>query len=315
MSAAVSTDPQGKAQATAQVASQRGKRIGFARHLKLYIDAVKPGIVMSNTLVTAAAYTFATRHFDPVVFLALILGTACIIGSACVVNNHFDREIDARMARTAGRGQVTGFISPFAATAYSYVLGIAGVTILGTMTNSLTCVLGVIGWVTYALVYTWSKHHTVHSTLIGTVPGAIPPVAGLTAGGLGLGWEALALFLLLVAWQLVHFFAISIRRRDDYAAAGVPVAAVAYGVTPTKRLILATAILNLAANVLMVFGAHISVWCSAVLLVFAVYWLVVCALGQRAKTDAIAWASRVFKISLLDIMLICAVLVIEPWLR
>jgi protoheme IX farnesyltransferase len=279
----------------------------------LYIDAVKPGIVLSNTIVTAAAYVFAAHPFSWITLLGLVIGTSAIVGSGCVLNNHADRDIDARMERTASRGQVTGAIGPLAAGIYCAILGLGGAALLLATTNVATLLLGAAGWVLYSLVYTPAKHHTVHATLIGTVPGAIPPVAGIAAAG-GDPWVALTLFAMLVAWQLAHFYSISIRRRKDYGNAAVPVPAVAYGVARTIRLVQLGAVLFLASSLALWAVGPLHPVLGLALVAYAVYWLLSASRGVHRYTDVDRWANAMFAHSLLIVMLIPAVLVIGRFL-
>jgi protoheme IX farnesyltransferase len=226
-----------------------------------------------------------------------------------VLNNQADREIDARMERTASRGQVTGAIGPRAAAIYCTVLGLGGAALLLVTTNVATLLLGAAGWVLYSLVYTPAKHHTVHATLIGTVPGAIPPVAGIAAAN-GDPWVALALFGLLVAWQLAHFYSISIRRRREYGNAAVPVPAVAYGVPRTIRLVQWGAVLFLVSSVLLVATGSLHPVLGLLLVAYGVVWLIAAAQGLHRYTDTDRWANAMFVHSLLIILLIPAVLVL-----
>lgn len=287
-------------------ASSSGSRLG------LYIDAIKPGITVSNTATAAAAYVFAAQPFSLPTFLGLLLGTALVIASACVVNNHVDRDIDAKMVRTAHRGQATGQIGATASFVYAAALGVLGLVVLLLLTTPAAAITGVVAWLLYAVVYTLAKHRTPHAALIGNVPGALPPVAGVLAAPTPRPADAIALFALLVAWQVVHFYAISIRRRDDYAAADVPVAALAYGVTHTKRLVLAGAVVFLLAALgLGAFGSAGPV-ATAVLAICALVMLFTAARGQRKDVDATAWASDVFGQTLVVILVLCAVLVLGP---
>jgi len=280
--------------------------------VRLYATAIKPGIVLSNTLVAAGSYVFAASTFSLPAFLGLILGTSCVVASGCVLNNHFDREIDAHMTRTAGRGQATGAMTVRGSMLYCALLGLTGIALLVTLTNLLTALLGLFGWVMYALVYTRAKHRTVHATLIGTVPGALPPVAGIAATGTGRAMDALLLFLLLVAWQVVHFYAISIRRGADYRAATVPVPAIVYGITRTKWLMTLGCVLFLTSVVaLRVFGSA-GVIFTLILGACGIYWLVLAVMGLPKRSGAVLWARRMFAHSLLVITALSAVLFLNP---
>lgn len=282
--------------------------------IRLYTTAIKPGIVVSNTLIAVAAYVFVASRVDIIVFLGLALGTAGIVASGCVLNNHFDRSIDARMQRTAGRGQTTGAMSVRGSLIYCIVLGLTGAAVLWASTNAVTVVVGVLGWVLYSFVYTWAKRHTVHATLIGTVPGALPVVAGVTAAGArpGTTGDAVALFLILVTWQIAHFYAISIRRRTDYAAAGVPAPAVAYGPVLSARIMLVAVIVFFAAVLLLGIIGSASIITTVVLGTAALYWLVIAVRGQQRTVHFGRWATSMFTLSLILISLVCLMLFLDP---
>jgi protoheme IX farnesyltransferase len=207
--------------------------------LQSYITLTKPGIVRGNAMMAAAGYLFAIdHHLDFVTFAAMVIGTSLVIASACVFNNVIDRDIDSLMARTKKRALVTKTVPLAHALIYATVLSIIGFTLLIGLTNWLTAVLGATALVTYVGLYTPLKRMTVHGTLVGSISGAIPPMAGYTAVTGQIDGAAILLGLLLVFWQMAHFFAIAIFRRDDYRAAAIPVLPVYRNVLAAKRQIM-----------------------------------------------------------------------------
>ena len=204
--------------------------------IKTYYLLTKPGIIYGNSINTAGGFLLAAKGvIDPLLFLAALIGTAFVIGSACVFNNYIDREIDEKMARTKKRALVTGDIPVKNALIFGTLLGILGFLILFSYTNLLTGVIGVIGVVMYVVVYGYFKRRTVHGTLIGSISGAIPPVAGYTAVTNLIDTGAILLFLILVFWQMPHFYAIAVYRIEDYKKAGIPVLSVVKGIPTTKK--------------------------------------------------------------------------------
>ncbi len=167
-----------------------------------------------------------------------ILGLGLIIASACVFNNYIDRGIDEKMARTKNRALVVNQISPLSALVFASILGLIGFLTIGIFVNNLVLSLCAIAFVFYVVIYGWAKRNTVHGTLIGSIPGAIPPLVGYCAVTNRLDTSALFLFLILVFWQMPHFYAIAIYRYKDYKAAGLPVLPVSRGMAKTKRQIL-----------------------------------------------------------------------------
>lgn len=285
------------------------------RHTRSYLQLIKPGITLSNTL-TALAGFFLAAAFVPFSFLALVGGvggTAFIIASACVVNNVLDRNIDKRMKRTSKREIAKGTINVPSAIALAVILGLIGFGIILLWTNLLTFVLGVIAFVWYVVIYGIAKRTTSLSTLIGGVPGALPPVAGYTALTGSIDAAAIILFLILFFWQIPHFYAISMFRRDDYAKAGLPVWAVKFGLKNTKFHILLSAILfALSVPLLSIYGYTGFIY--AVLgTALAVFW-VVKGIQLYKMDDDIKWARTMFGISLIVLLLMCLLIAIGGYL-
>ncbi|HVI60940.1 MAG TPA: heme o synthase, partial [Candidatus Saccharimonadales bacterium] len=183
----------------------------------------KPGIIYGNALTATGGFLLAAKwQIDLSLFAATIGGTCLVIASACVINNYIDRGIDKQMARTQRRATVTGKISGPWAIIYGLALGISGFALLVLFTNALVALIGLAAYIDYIVLYGVSKRASVHGTLVGSIAGAAPPVAGYCAvtGRLDLG--ALIIFLIMVCWQMVHFYAIAIRRADEYRAAKIP---------------------------------------------------------------------------------------------
>lgn len=180
--------------------------------------------ITALVLVTAATgYVLGTPGpIGATGLLALLLGVGMASAGAAALNQFYEREADGRMRRTASRPVPAGRISPRAALAAGCLLSAAGVAWLAIAVNPLTGFLGLLTVVLYIAVYTPLKPRTPLNTLVGAIPGAIPPVLGWTAatGSVGLGgW---ALFSILFLWQLPHFLAIAWMFREDYARGGFP---------------------------------------------------------------------------------------------
>lgn len=184
---------------------------------------VKPRITMM-VLVTAVSGAFlAGQSFpDPVLLLALLVGTGLVAGGASTLNQVWERDTDALMARTADRPLPAGRIGRHAASVFAIALTMAGLAVLAAGTNLLTAAVGMVSLIAYVFVYTPLKRRTSLATVVGAVPGALPPVMGWTAVSGQLDAGAAVLFGILFLWQLPHFLAIAWLCRDDYAAAGFP---------------------------------------------------------------------------------------------
>ena len=180
--------------------------------------------ITALVLVTAATgYVLGSPgRIDARGLLALLPGVGLASAGAAALNQVCEREADGRMRRTRSRPVPAGRISPAVALAAGCLLSLAGVAWLTLAVNALTGFLGLLTVVLYIAVYTPLKPRTPLKTLVGAIPGAIPPVLGWTAatGSVGLGgW---ALFSILFLWQLPHFLAIAWMFRDDYARGGFP---------------------------------------------------------------------------------------------
>lgn len=269
-------------------------------------------------MTAVAAFFFAANgNIDWLIFAAITVGTLCIVASGCVYNNYLDRGIDKVMLRTQKRSLAAGDIPNTHALVYATVLSIIGFTWLILFTNVITVLLGLIGIIGYVVVYGWTKRNTVHSTLIGSVPGATSLAAGYTAVTGTFDLVALQLFIIMVCWQMPHFYAIGIYRRKDYAAAGLPILSVKKGIAATRQEIL----LYIIAFIVAVYGLFIITDVSLIYLIvmtlLSIWWLWVAIQGFSAKVGkaTIKWAHKIFGISLLILMLLSVLLTFNYWLQ
>ena len=187
--------------------------------------------------------------------VATLSGIALVIASACVFNNYTDRSIDRNMDRTKKRALVSGKISTTAALIYGSVLGIVGFIWLYLFTNNLVVLLGLIAFVDYLVFYAISKRLSVHGTIVGSISGAMPIIAGYCSARGHFDSGAFILFLILVFWQMPHFYSIAMFRIKDYGAAKLPVLPVKKGVKVAKIYILGYVLIFMLACVsLSIYG-------------------------------------------------------------
>jgi protoheme IX farnesyltransferase len=191
-----------------------------------FAELTKPRIT-SLVLVTAAVgYAVgAVGPFSFLRFLVFMAGTALLCGGASALNQFAERDLDARMRRTQRRPLPAGRLRPEEAMVFGLSLSAAGLVFL-VFVNPLTLALGAVSLSTYVLVYTPLKRVTSLSTVVGAVPGALPPLMGWAAARGSIGAAGLGLFAILFLWQLPHFLAIGWLYRDDYAKGGFPMLAV-----------------------------------------------------------------------------------------
>lgn len=282
--------------------------------IKEYYKLTKPGIIRGNVLAAAAGFLLASRgDISWWVFLATLTGVALVIASACVFNNYIDRTIDQEMERTKERALVTGKISGTNAIAFAALLGITGFGILTLYTNGLTVLLGLVAFVFYVVIYGIGKRKTVHGTLIGTIPGALPPVAGYTAVTNTLDGGAALLFLIMVFWQMPHFYAIGMYRKADYAAAGLPILPVKRGFETTKKQMLLYVIGFICVSLLLTVTGYTGYVYVTVMLLVGLGWFRLARSGFGALDD-VKWAKQMFGYSLLVLLVFCAMISLEAWL-
>lgn len=166
-------------------------------------------------------YLGAPSGFPPIVpLISTLVGAAALAASAGALNQVMERSHDAKMDRTQDRPLVTGALSVRFAVTFGIVLFIFGTLALAFGANLLTCFLGVLTVVSYLFVYTPLKRRTTFNTVVGAIPGALPPMMGWTAATGEMSAAAWALFAILFIWQVPHFMAIAWLYRDDYQKGG-----------------------------------------------------------------------------------------------
>jgi protoheme IX farnesyltransferase len=281
--------------------------------ISAYYRLTKPGIIRGNIMTAAASFLLASgRHIDLWLLLATLAGVALVIASACVCNNYIDRDIDKKMARTKNRALVTGSISPTQAFVFAGVLGLGGFALL-VQTNALTVWLGVIAFVSYVVLYGIAKRRGPYGTLVGSLPGAMSITAGYTAVSKSFDRGALLVFLVLVTWQMPHFYAIATYRLKEYKAARLPVLPAVKGIERTKKsMLLFMLLFTLATLALFVFDY--TGWTYLVVMLAAdAAWLRLGLKGFSTK-DNDKWARKVFGFSLLVLLVFSLMISLEAWL-
>lgn len=279
--------------------------------LLIYWSLTKPRVMMANALTAAAGFLMAAAHFDRFGawrFIALMAGSTLVIAAACALNNYLDRDIDAKMERTKKRVTVTGAVGRTGAVIFSAVLLAAGLVLLVTGTNWLVTAIGAFGFIDYVWLYgAWSKRRSMHGTLVGSVSGAIPVLAGYCAVSGKIDTGAILVFASLFFWQMPEFYSIAIYRRKEYAVAGVPVISVVKGIKITKLQIFAyTAMFAASTMLLSAFGYTGWVY-LAVMGILSLYWLAIGWQGLKtAQNDR--WARRMFRFSMIIILALCVML-------
>lgn len=277
-----------------------------------FLALVKIGIIKSN-LITVFTGLWLALHFSGMSFLKnldivvlALLGSALIIGGAGTLNNYIDRDIDHLMERTKARPTVTGKAS--AVSVLLLGLSFVGVgTILLAFTTWTAAVIGLFGVFAYVILYTFSKRKLVSNTIIGSISGAVPPLIGWAAVDANLDIIAWVLFLIMFIWQPPHFYALAMRRVEEYRKAGIPMLPVVKGFKRTKISI------NFWVLLLMpipFFLKPLGIPLVVISIVLNIGWLVLGLLGFKMKNDD-KWAKLMFIYSLnyLTILFVSMVIV------
>ncbi|QFF98342.1 protoheme IX farnesyltransferase [Psychrobacillus glaciei] len=268
--------------------------------IKDFLALIKIGIVNSNLITTFTgiwlAFQFTNRNFLQELDLMFytLFGAAFIIAGSGAMNNYIDRDIDPIMKSKRARPTVTGRFKPIAVLTTSLTLLVVG-EILLFLASTSAGIWGLAGIISYVVLYSmWSKRKHVSNTIVGSISGAIPPLIGWAAVEPGLSYGALALFLIMFVWQPPHFYALAMKRTEEYRAAGIPMLPVVKGFARTKRSMLLWVIFLFPLPFLLM-DLGISFLVLATLL--NIGWLILAIKGFRVKDD-LKWATGMFVYSL-----------------
>lgn len=284
-----------------------GERPGWRDWLAL----TKPKVISLLLFTTVGAMFVAARGFPGwLVLLGLLLGGYMSAGAAGVFNMVYDRDIDGRMRRTARRPTVTALISSRDALVFATFLMVGSVLVIGLSSNWLASLLSLSGIAFYVLIYTmWLKRATWQNIVIGGAAGAIPPLVGWAAVTGELSPVAWFLFALIFLWTPVHFWALALMIKDDYAAVGVPMAPVVIGERATVWQIVLYAVLTTALTLLpFVLGEFGPGYLVAALLLNAVLMLRVYRLYRVIERQT---ALGLYKYSMLYLALIFLAMAVD----
>jgi heme o synthase len=279
-----------------------------------YLELTKPRIAVMALFTVGAGYLLgAGAAAEGRILFHALVGAGLVAAGGSALNQLLERTLDARMRRTADRPLPSGRVSPEEAAAFGAGLSGAGLAYLLATVPAAALVAAVVTVGTYVLVYTPLKRVTVWNTVIGAVPGALPPVIGWCAAR---GWDgapmASWLFAVLFLWQLPHFMAIAWMYRDDYAAGGFRMLS---GADPTGRrtatamVLTATALLPVGVAASLFVGGWLAAAGAALV---GVYFLWHCLGFARCRTDR--EARRVLRASIVYLPCVFALLLVNALL-
>lgn len=204
-----------------------------------WVDLLKPRVISLVVLTGVCGLLVAPGRLHPVLVLTAVLCIALGAGAAGAINMWYDRDIDARMKRTAKRPIPAGRIAPGGALAYGVALSFASVIIMGLATNWVAAGILALSIGFYVFIYTaWLKRRTSQNIVIGGAAGAFPPVIGWAAVTGNVTLEPLILFAIIFFWTPPHFWALSLFAHADYERVGVPMLPVTHGAKETRKQVL-----------------------------------------------------------------------------
>lgn len=241
--------------------------------------------------------------------LPTLIGTALCAAGASVLNQYVERDLDKLMPRTKDRPVPAGRITPAEARITGVVMGVAGVITLALCVNALTALLGGLTLLLYVFVYTPLKRVTTLNTVIGAIPGAIPPLMGFTAVDNALSPAALSLFAILFIWQMPHFLAIAILYKRDYALGGfkmLPVVDEAMSTTGRMIVLYSVALIPVSLMPVQVGVAGQAYFAVALMLGLAFLSFGVSCATSKTREDArkLFFASIIYLPALLGVMML-----------
>ncbi|MGH8888933.1 MAG: heme o synthase, partial [Acidothermaceae bacterium] len=278
-----------------------GDRRPLGQLVRAYVALTKPRIIELLLVTTVPAMILAQRGMPSMWLLAATLvGGTFAAGSANTINCYVDRDIDQIMRRTSRRPLAKHLVTPVEALRFGIVLGIAATLLMGFVVNWPSALLSDAAIFVYVFVYTLGlKRRTPSNIVIGGAAGCFPVLIGWSAVTGGVGWPAVVLFGVIFAWTPPHFWALAMKFRDDYAAAGVPMLPVVADAQTVGRKILAYSYLMVAVSLLLVPVGHAGLPYLGVALALGTWFLVEAhRLSARAKAGVDPKPMRLFHMSI-----------------
>ncbi|MEM6954098.1 MAG: heme o synthase [Myxococcota bacterium] len=278
--------------------------------LRDFASLAKPRITLMVVLTAAGGMFLAPGSLPVHVTLVMLVTTAAVVIAANSLNCWLERVTDGYMRRTSTRPLPAGRMEPWVAVAFGVVLGAVAVPALTLYVNPLTGLLGAIALISYVCVYTPLKRRAPSALLVGSIPGALPPLMGWTAATGSIDAPGLTLFAILFFWQVPHFIAIAIYRRHEYARAGLKTIVAVRGETAAKLQALSYSGLLLGASLLLYVFKVAGVFYLATALVLGVGFVGLVLQGFF-RQDLEKWARQVFVASLLYLTALMAVMMLD----
>ncbi len=293
-------------------------RAGILVRLGGYVALTKPRVVELLLVTTAPVMILAARGIpDLWLVLGTLVGGYFSAGSAHAFNSYLERDIDKKMARTSKRPLVTGVLTPREALIFAWATGIGSTLFFGLLINWLAAVLSVIAILIYVVLYTLVlKRRTPQNIVWGGAAGCMPVLIGWAAVTGSLDWAPIILFGVVFLWTPAHYWPLSMRYRDDYAAAEVPMLAVVRGRSAVGLQVVLYAWATVVCSLLLIPVASMGVLYTVVAALSGAWFVVE---SHRLYAGAIRGDEltpmRVFHASITYLTLVFVAVGIDPLLR
>jgi protoheme IX farnesyltransferase len=282
----------------------------FSAVLPALWQLTKPGVTRLVMLTMLCGALAAPGALALERLLIGLLGTALVVGGANALNMYLEREIDLLMERTRLRPLPSGRLAPEVGLAFGVLLSVVGLSLLSFLVSPLASLLTSVALLSYVLLYTPLKRVTPLALYVGALPGAIPPLIGWAVQTGTLALPAWVMFAILFVWQVPHFLAIAIFRRDEYARAGLRVASSVHGQRATAQAVAASAAALVAVSFLPLAVGMAGLAYLLVAALVGVGFLGWSARGLRGRVD-VRWARAVFFASLPYLVIVFGALVLS----
>lgn len=296
-----------KAVAQTLSAPQIAEKTSFA----VFSELIKLRLTSLVLLTTAVGFYVGVRGvMDWSLLFHTLFGTALVAGGAAALNQLIEREHDAKMVRTEDRPLPSGRLQPATVLIGGVLAAGVGLAYLATKVNLLTSILGILTLTSYLFVYTPLKRITSLNTVIGAIPGALPPLMGWTAARDQINVEGWSLFAILFLWQLPHFLAIAWMYREDYARAGFVMLPVIdpEGVRTGRQAVSHTLGLVSVSLFPFLFGMAGKFYCAGAIVFGALFLVAAIRFSRHLTRDH---ARRLFFVSIIYLPLLLGLMVLD----
>lgn len=277
------------------------------------LTLLKPRITIMAGIMAGGGFLLAPKAFDLWQLMWGVIGTMLAVGAANALNMYLERESDLWMARTRDRPLPAKRMAPNVALAIGLSVEVLSTIVLMVFVNALTAVLGLVAFVLYVWVYTPMKWRSPMALFVGAIPGAMPSLMGWAAAMGSIDAVGLAYTAILFFWQLPHFLAIAMYRKDEYASAKIRAVPVVHGeAQATLQLVLFTGVLVVVSLLPVPLGA--ASWFYAITALLLGGWFTWLGVEGLRKGPSIPWAKRFFLASLVYLPALSLCLVVDIWL-